>query len=231
MLELKGITKSYGKKKALDNISLSLSEGIYGLLGENGAGKTTLIHIMAGISEADSGNVFFDGSDIHKNRKAYNAVLGYMPQYASYYGDFTVMEFMKFMAAMKRIPRKYQTDIILDILQKVNLLDVKNKNIKALSGGMRQRLGIGQAILNDPAVLILDEPTAGLDPYERVQFRVLIREISKGKIIIFATHITQDVEQIADRIIMLHNGKEISADRIKLCKEGNLEQVFVSMFH
>lgn len=229
MIEVKNCFKVYGKKAALNDVSLSFDKGIYGLLGENGAGKTTLLHILTGIIKPDRGQVLYNGKDIQTIRKEYNHALGYMPQYASYYKNFTVEEFLDFMCAMKKIPRKIQTGRIQTVLERVNLEDACKKKVGALSGGMRQRLGIAQAILNEPEILILDEPTAGLDPYERIQFRALLRELAKDKTILLATHITQDVEELAEWIIVLHQGKVLVCDPVEKYQITNLEEWFVSV--
>ena len=231
MIEVMLITKRYGSKKALDRVSLVMREGIYGLIGENGAGKTTLLHILAGILEPDEGQVIFEGQDIGRYRKQYNHTLGYMPQSCTYYKDFSVEEFLLFMCAMKEIPKASQKERVERVLTQVNLLDERKKKIGALSGGMRQRMGIAQAILNEPRILILDEPTAGLDPYERMCFRELLRELADGKAILLATHITQDIEELADQVIMLHRGKVLACDSIGHFRGENLETVFIEVIN
>lgn len=189
-LELNNITKYYGKYQALQNVSATLTEGVYGLLGPNGAGKTTLINILIGILPTNGGR-YFDK-------------IGYMPQYPQFYANFTVQEFMDYMCQLKSVQNA--KDRIEEVLTFVNLYEDRNKRIGALSGGMRQRLGIAQAILNDPKLLVLDEPTAGLDPGERIRFRNLISQLAQGRIILLATHIVSDVECIAKEILLLRKG-------------------------
>jgi len=226
VLEIKNVSKRYGQKKALDGASLSFEHKIYGLVGENGAGKTTLLHILTGMIRPEEGIVLYQGKEIERIRKIYNRALGYMPQYASYYKDFTVSEFLRFMCAMKKIPRTDQKGRIAEVLRQVNLEESARKKVGALSGGMRQRLGVAQAILNKPEILILDEPTAGLDPYERIQFRTLLKQLAQGRTILLATHITQDVEELADWVVVLHQGRILSCDSIEKYRGENLELIF-----
>ena len=167
-------------KKVLDNINLSFTPGIYALLGINGAGKTTLIKCLIGVLKPDEGEVAFEGEDITKNPREYRCNIGYMAQYATYYPVYTVYEFMQYICALNEIKKGQRDQLIRDVLKEVNLLDEKDKKIRNLSGGMRQRLGLAQVIIKDPDIIILDEPTAGLDPNERVRFRNLIKKISEG---------------------------------------------------
>ncbi len=203
-LELKSITKYYGKYPALQNVSATLSEGVYGLLGPNGTGKTTLINILIGILAASDGEVFLDGENTAKMGGRYFDQIGYMPQYPQFYANFTVWEFLSYMCRIKNVkkPEKRMEEVLVF----VNLYENRCKRIGALSGGMRQRLGIAQAILNDPKLLVLDEPTAGLDPGERIRFRNLISRLAQGRIILMATHIVSDVECIAREILLLRKG-------------------------
>ncbi len=182
----------------------------YGLLGANGAGKTTLINIFVGILGSDSGRVLIDGQDATTLGKDFLSKIGYMPQYPVFYRDFTVMDFLLYMCALKGIPAKQGKKRALELLEIVNLSDAKGKKIGALSGGMRQRVGIVQAMLSDPEILILDEPTAGLDPTERIRFRNLISKFAQGRTILLATHIVSDVECIAKEIIILKEGSLIT---------------------
>jgi len=208
LLEIKNISKSYGKTKALDNVSLKLTNGVYGLLGPNGAGKTTLIKILIGILEKDAGTIVYNDKAITKINADYLNQIGYMPQYPQFYKNFKVDEFLRYICALKNI-KKDVAQRVDEVLLLVNLVDKKKALIGSLSGGMRQRLAIAQAILNDPKILILDEPTAGLDPKERIRFRNIISKLSKNRIIIFATHIVSDIELISQNIIILKEGKEI----------------------
>lgn len=208
-LVLNGITKRFGSKIAVNNLTIKFAPGIYGLLGANGAGKTTLMRMMCGLLEPTEGTVLFDNVNIKKNGELYYERLGYLPQDFGYYSDFTAKEFMEYIAALKGVDNRYVTERIFNLLENVNLTKETNKKIKTFSGGMKQRLGIAQAVLNDPSILILDEPTAGLDPKERVKFRNLISELSKDKIVILSTHIVSDIEYIADTILIMKSGKLI----------------------
>ncbi len=208
-LEFIGLTKSYKKKMALDHVSAVLDSGVYGLLGANGAGKTTLINIFVGILKGDSGKILVDGEDAAKLGKEFLSKIGYMPQYPVFYKDFTVLDFMLYMCALKGISKREGRERTMELLEIVNLADAVGKKIGALSGGMRQRVGIAQAMLGNPEILILDEPTAGLDPQERIRFRNLISRFSQDRIVLLATHIVSDVEFIANEVMLLKEGKLI----------------------
>ena len=195
---------------ALKDFTTELTEGVYGLLGANGAGKTTLINIIVGILGSDGGTVLIDGQDAGTLGKDFLSKIGYMPQYPVFYRDFTVMDFLLYMCALKGIPAEQGKKRALELLDIVNLSDAKDKKIGALSGGMRQRVGIVQAMLGDPEILILDEPTAGLDPSERIRFRNLISKFARGRTILLATHIVSDVECIAKEIMILKEGSLIT---------------------
>lgn len=205
ILEIKNVSKQYPKTLALDQFSAELTSGLYGLLGPNGAGKTTLISIITTLLSQSSGSVLYNGKSV--GGRDYMKIIGYLPQYPRFYKDFTAQEFLLYMAAMKGLDTKYAPIRVEELLEQVNLSEHKNKKIGAFSGGMRQRLGIAQAILNDPEILILDEPTAGLDPKERVRFRNIISKLSSDRIIILATHIVSDVECVAKEVILLKEGK------------------------
>ncbi|NLP14754.1 MAG: ABC transporter ATP-binding protein [Clostridium sp.] len=207
MLKIEHISKFYGKQCALDDFNTVLSEGIYGLLGPNGAGKTTLISIAIGILQANEGDIYLDELNVKKMGTEYLNRIGYLPQYPTFYKNFRTGEFLKYMCALKGIPKVQVKDRIAEVLELVNLTDSYKKKVGALSGGMRQRLGIAQAILNRPDILVLDEPTAGLDPGERIRFRNIISKLSKDKLVLLATHIVPDVEYIAKEIMILKNGK------------------------
>lgn len=181
------LTKQYQNKIAVDRINLKLNCGIYGLLGENGAGKTTFIRMLCGILKPTNGTVTFDGMDV--SSEEYRAILGYLPQEFGYYPDFTGMDFLLYMSSLKGLTKTTAKRKAIKLFELVNLSDCAKKKIKTYSGGMKQRLGIAQALLNDPKVIILDEPTAGLDPKERVRFRNLIKELGKDSIILLSTHI------------------------------------------
>lgn len=208
-LELVDIQKSFKEKTAVRNIGVRLSHGIYGLLGENGAGKTTLMRMICGILEPTQGSILCDGMRIREMGGAYRNLLGYLPQDFGYYEDFSAYRFLHYMAALKAIPEEYAGNRIDELLALVDLAAVKNKKLKTFSGGMIRRIGIAQALLNNPEILILDEPTSGLDPKERVRFRNIISSLGKNRIIILSTHIVSDVEYIADKIMIMKNGEVI----------------------
>lgn len=209
-IAFQNVSKQYKGKYALKNFTTELLEGVYGLLGANGAGKTTLINIFVGILGSNGGTVLIDGKDAKTLGKDFLSKIGYMPQYPVFYRDFMVMDFLMYMCALKEIPAEQGRKRALELLGIVNLLDAKDKKIGALSGGMRQRVGIVQAMLGDPEILILDEPTAGLDPSERIRFRNLISKFAQGRTILLATHIVSDVECIAKEIIILKEGSLIT---------------------
>ena len=221
------ITKQYKNKIAVDRMSFELTKGVTGLLGANGAGKTTLMRMMCGILTPTSGEINADG--IAVNTENYRALLGYLPQDFGYYPEFTAREFLEYMAALKGLEKKEAKDKISELLELVGLSDVARKKMKTFSGGMKQRVGIAQALLNDPAILILDEPTAGLDPKERVRFRELIEELGKKSIVLLSTHIVSDIEHIADKIIMMKDGSLIWQGK-QTDVEGELEEFYLKKF-
>lgn len=205
-LQLQNLRKQYGTKCAVDHVNIHLKPGVYGLLGANGAGKTTLMRMICGVLKPTSGNIRLDGKTIQELGERYYTHLGYMPQDFGFYPDFTAREFMLYMAAVKGLNKKHAKARTEELLELVNLRDVADKKVRSYSGGMKQRLGIAQAELNDPDILILDEPTAGLDPKERVRFRNIISDFAKDKIVILSTHIVSDVSYIADTILMMKQG-------------------------
>lgn len=208
-LKIDRLTKQFGNKIAVDCMEVNLESGVYGLLGSNGSGKTTLMRMICDILKPTSGDVYLDGCRISDLGEDYRKLIGYLPQNFGYYPDFTAKEFMYYIASLKGINKQKSKSKTKELLELVNLSDVANKKIRTFSGGMKQRLGIAQAVLNDPKILILDEPTSGLDPKERVRFRNIISNFSKGKIVILSTHIVSDIEYIADTILMMKNGKII----------------------
>lgn len=205
-LVLDKISKSYGKNKALSEFSAELTPGVYALLGPNGSGKSTLLNIITDNLKADSGKIYYDGVDILKLGAKFREKLGFMPQYPGLYGSFTAEKFLWYMAALKGMNKKDAEAQIKEVLDAVELSDVSNYRISTFSGGMKQRLALAQAVLGDPSVLILDEPTAGLDPKQRIAIRNYISRIAFNKIVIIATHVVPDVEYIAKDVIMLKKG-------------------------
>lgn len=235
MLELQNITKRYGNRRALDHISLTLENGIYGLLGPNGAGKSTLMNIITGNLNPSSGKVLWNGKNIRDMGADYRSLLGYAPQQQGLYDTFTGIRFLSYMAALKGISKKEQKGEIQRVLDYVNLTEKACQPIGSYSGGMKQRILVAQAILGDPHLIILDEPTAGLDPKERVRIRENIRNISGDKVILVSTHVVSDIESIAKEIILLREGKIVDQDTVsRLCKNygnvKNLEQVYLQVF-
>ena len=219
-LRFEHLSKKYKGKYALQDFSATLENGVYGLLGTNGAGKTTLINLFMGIIKGDGGEIFIDSRNIREMGADFLSYIGYLPQYPQFYRDFTVLEFMRYMCVLKDIPKEQAEARIQELLKTVNLTDAASKKVGALSGGMRQRLGIAQAMLNNPGILILDEPTAGLDPRERIRFRNLLSKFSEDRIIILATHIVPDIEFIANKIILLYEGDLLKYDTpATLCGE------------
>jgi len=226
-LSVDRLSKQYKNKIAVDRISFNLTDGVTGLLGANGAGKTTLMRMMSGILNPTSGSVTADGIPVQTEE--YRALLGYLPQDFGYYPEFTAREFVQYIAALKGIEKKKAKNKTEELLEMVGLSDVANKKIKTFSGGMKQRVGIAQALVNDPKILILDEPTAGLDPKERVRFRNLIAEIGKTSIVLFSTHIVSDIEHIAGNLLMIRDGQLIYEGKWDNQK-GDLEQFYMEEF-
>lgn len=208
-LELINLQKRFKDKTAVQSLNLCLGHGVYGLLGENGAGKTTLMRMICGILQPSQGSILCDRMEIGQMGSAYRSLLGYLPQDFGYYEDFTAYRFLNYMAALKALPEEYAKNRIDELLELVDLTAVKNKKLKTFSGGMIRRIGIAQALLNNPEILVLDEPTSGLDPKERVRFRNIISSLGKNRIVILSTHIVSDVEYIADRIMIMKNGKMV----------------------
>ena len=225
-LQLQHLSKCYGAKQAVNDVSTTLTPGVYGLLGAHGAGTTTLLRMICGVLKPTSGRICLDGKTIEELGERYYSHLGYMPQDFGFYPDFTAREFMLYMAAVKGLDKKQAKTRTKELLELVNLRDVADKKIKSFSGGMKQRLGIAQAELNAPDILILDEPTAGLDPKERVRFRNLISDFAKEKIIILSTHIVSDVSYIADTILMMKDGTFLLQEPMETITNGISEKVW-----
>lgn len=212
MLSVENVTKNYGKFTALEDISLTFTPGVYGLLAPNGAGKTTLIKMLTTLLFPTKGQILWDGEDILTLGAEYRGMLGYLPQQFGYYPGYTPRQFLRYAAALQCVPKKEADSRIDYLLELVGLSDVMDKKLKKFSGGMLQRVGIAVAMLNDPKLLILDEPTAGLDPRERVRFRNLIHALSEDRIVILSTHIVSDIETIAGQIVMLKDHRLYCCD-------------------
>jgi len=207
MLQIDSLQKKYGSQYAVNDLSFSFTSGIYGVLGPNGAGKTTLLGMIIGAICPDGGRILFDGIPVEKNRNDFISRIGYLPQSPIFYKDFPADEFLSYICELKDIPRSERVGQIADVLEEVNLTHAAKKKIGAYSGGMRQRLGIAQALIGHPEILIFDEPTAGLDPIERIRFRNTISRLSADRTIIIATHIVPDVEFIAQTIVLMNQGR------------------------
>ncbi len=202
-----GLTKKFGSKTAVNALDITLSNGVYGLLGANGAGKTTLMRLLCNIQNPTSGKILLNDENIAELGEKYRDLLGYLPQHFRYYPDFSALDFLLYVSALKGLSERTARKRSKELLEAVGLWTDRTHKIRTFSGGMKQRLGIAQAMLNNPRILILDEPTAGLDPKERVRFRNLISAFSKGRIVILSTHIVSDVEFIAEDIMMMKSGE------------------------
>lgn len=205
-LKLDRLTKQFGARIAVDRVSATLAPGVTGLLGANGAGKTTLMRMVCDVLRPTGGQILLDGRDASELGDEYRALLGYLPQDFGYYPDFSALDFMRYMATLKGFSSRDGRERSMRLLEEVGLAGDARRKIKTYSGGMRQRLGIAQAMINDPQILVLDEPTAGLDPKERVRFRNLIASFAQDKVVILSTHIVSDVEFIANRILVMRRG-------------------------
>lgn len=222
-MELKMIklTKQFGDFTAVDHMNLTMTNGVYGLLGVNGAGKTTLMRMICTLLQPSSGKILCNGKDIFKMGADYRKLLGYLPQDFGFYPEFTVKDYLLYIAALKGIRPAVARKRVKDLISKVGLSKAANKKMKKLSGGMKRRAGIAQAVLNDPKILILDEPTAGLDPNERIRFRNLISELSEDRLVLLSTHIVSDVEYIANEIWLMNDGR--------LLHQGTADELIRSM--
>lgn len=226
-LVIERVSKQYKNKIAVDRVSVTLEQGVVGLLGANGAGKTTLIRMICGILEPSSGTVSFNG--VNAGREEYRAMLEYLPQDFGYYPEFTARDFLLYFAALKGIPKRQARQRTDELLELVTLQDVAKKKIKTFSGGMKQRLGIAQALLNHPKLLVMDEPTAGLDPKERVKFRNILDTLGEESLVLLSTHIVSDVEHIADEVLMMKDGQLIFKGPWTQ-EKGDLEAFYLSQF-
>lgn len=226
-LEIKTISKHYGKKKALDGFTFTFTEGIYGLLGPNGAGKTTLMNLITGnlSADKDGGKILWNGEETSSLGEKFRKELGFMPQQQNLYDSMTAFDFLGYVSALKNLDKKKSAEEIISLLKKVELDDCSDKKIGGFSGGMKQRLLIASALLGSPKLLIMDEPTAGLDPKQRVIIKRLVSELSKDMIIIISTHIISDIENIAKEILLLRDGKIIDSGTLeKLTAELPIEE-------
>ena len=210
-IELSAVEKKFRDRTAVKKTDLCLESGVYGLLGENGAGKTTLMRMICGVLKPTGGRIRCDGIEIGQLGRAYRRLLGYLPQDFGYYGEFSARRFLRYMAALKAMPQDRAERRIDEMLDLVDLAPFQKQKLKTFSGGMLRRIGIAQALLNDPEILILDEPTAGLDPRERVRFRNIISSLGKERTVVLSTHIVSDVDYIADQIMIMKHG-EIAAE-------------------
>lgn len=213
-LQVEHLCKSYGRREALQDVNFTLQKGIYGLLGENGAGKSTLMRMMATVDFPTKGGIRYDGKDIFSMDEEYRGVIGYMPQNYSVYPGFTARDFLEYMGVLKGVPKNRLESRINEVLEFVNLSDVAGKKVKTFSGGMKRRIGIAQAIINEPEILIFDEPTAGLDPTERIRFSNIISDMGKDKIVLLSTHIVSDIEAIANELVVLKKGNILKTGKV-----------------
>lgn len=237
MLEVKNVSKKFKDFTALENINLSFENGVYGLLAPNGAGKTTLMKTIVTLLMPSSGEILYNGTNINELDDKYREIVGYLPQKFGYYKEDTPVKFLKYMAALNGVDKKIAVERCDKLLELVGLNDVKNKKMKKFSGGMIQRVGIANALMNDPEIIILDEPTAGLDPMERVRFRNIIASLGKEKTVILSTHIVSDIESIADEIILIKDKHILCCDTLEnVCKlntqkeNSNLEDAFMYIY-
>ena len=205
VLEIDKLKKCYGDKAAVDEISISMEHGIYGLVGPNGAGKTTLMKMLAGLIKPDAGKIIFNGKNIKEMGREYNNCIAFMPQEFGFYPFYKGIEILDYFRILKDSGESREE--LLEILGKVNLADAANKKVRAYSGGMKRRLGIAVAFLGKPELMIFDEPTAGLDPEERIRFKQILKKMSEERVIIISTHILSDVEALCDKIVFMENGK------------------------
>lgn len=206
-LKISNLTKTYGETAAVKHVSYTLNEGVYGLLGVNGAGKTTLMRMLCTLQKPADGSITWNGKDIFEMGAEYRKLIGYLPQDFGYYPDFTVYDYLMYIASIKGLRPMVAKKRTKLLLKQVGLEQAENRKMKKLSGGMKRRAGIAQAMLNDPLILILDEPTAGLDPNERIRFRNLISELSEERLVLLSTHIVSDIEYIANEILLMKGGE------------------------
>ena len=227
-LRISNLTKDFDGFKAVNNFSYSLDCGVYGLLGVNGAGKTTLMRMLTTLMHPTSGEILWNGEDVFAMDGKYRMLLGYLPQDFGYYPDFSVYDYLMYIATLKGIRPAVAKQRVKELLKQVGLVKSRNKKMKTLSGGMKRRAGIAQAMLNDPKILILDEPTAGLDPSERIRFRNLISELSEDRIVLLSTHIVSDIEYIANDILLMKDGQLVISGTSEDIIDSMPESVWIS---
>ena len=220
-LTIQDLTKEFGTLRAVDHVNFTMTNGVYGLLGVNGAGKTTLMRMLTTLIKPTSGEILWDGQDVYAMDGQYRKLLGYLPQDFGYYPDFSIYDYLMYIASIKGIRPAVAKERVKLLLKQVGLVRARHKKMKTLSGGMKRRAGIAQAMLNDPKILILDEPTAGLDPSERIRFRNLISELSEDRIVLLSTHIVSDIEYIANEILLMKDGC--------ITMSGTAEEIVASM--
>ena len=220
-LTIQDLTKEFGTLRAVDHVNFSMTNGVYGLLGVNGAGKTTLMRMLTTLIKPTSGEILWDGQDVYAMDGQFRKLLGYLPQDFGYYPDFSIYDYLMYIASIKGIRPAVAKERVKLLLKQVGLVRARHKKMKTLSGGMKRRAGIAQAMLNDPKILILDEPTAGLDPSERIRFRNLISELSEDRIVLLSTHIVSDIEYIANEILLMKDGC--------ITMSGTAEEIVASM--
>lgn len=220
-LTISNLTKEFGTLRAVDHVNFTMTNGVYGLLGVNGAGKTTLMRMLTTLIKPTSGEILWDGQDVYAMDGQYRKLLGYLPQDFGYYPDFSIHDYLMYIASIKGIRPTVAKERVKLLLKQVGLVRARHKKMKTLSGGMKRRAGIAQAMLNDPKILILDEPTAGLDPSERIRFRNLISELSEDRIVLLSTHIVSDIEYIANEILLMKDGC--------ITMSGTAEEIVASM--
>lgn len=230
-LQVEQLCKSYRRKEALREVSFTLRKGIYGLLGENGAGKSTLMRLLATVDFPTRGSIRCDGKDIFQMDGQYRSLIGYMPQNYSVYPGFTAKDFLEYMGVLKGIPKEKLKSRIDEVLEFVNLSDAACRKVKTFSGGMKRRIGIAQAIINDPEILILDEPTAGLDPKERIRFSNIISDMGKDKIVLLSTHIVSDIEAIAGGLVVIKKGEILETGNVDALVQKVKGQVWEAVLH
>ena len=233
-LSLNSVTKKFGDFTAVSQVTLTMECGVYGLLGMNGAGKTTLMRMLCTVLHPTSGSITYNGEEIFQLDRRYRSVIGYLPQEFGYYPDLTVIDYLMYIASLKGIRTAAAGRRIRELLDLVHMNGEQNKKMKQLSGGMKRRVGIAQSMLNDPEILILDEPTAGLDPMERIRFRSMIGDLGGNRIVLLSTHIVSDIEAIADRVFLMKDGALAASGSVEeLCQNTggtSLEDVFLYYF-